>query len=91
MISYCFTDPNHRHKGVASLAMKWGIQKSEELGLDAFVESTEDGRAFYEAHGFEVFDDFYLDAATDSPNQDFTQEREELQLTIHGYYMKRHT
>lgn len=74
---------------MASMAMKWGIQKSQELGLDAFVESTEDGRRFYEAHGFEVFDDFYLDAITDSPNQQFTQKREELQLPIHGYYMKR--
>lgn len=81
--------PNYRHKGVASLAMKWGIQKSEELGLDAFVESTEDGRGLYEAHGFKVFDDFYLDATTDSPNQECIQKRKELQLPIYGYYMKR--
>lgn len=89
VISYCFTDPNYRHKGVASQAMKWGIQKSEKLGLDAFVESTEDGRGFYEAHGFEVFDEFYLDANTESPNEEFAQQKKELQLPLHGYCMKR--
>lgn len=69
--------------------MKWGIEKSDELGLDAFVESTEDGRGFYEAHGFEVFDEFYLDATTDSPSEEFTQKKEELKLPLHGFYMKR--
>lgn len=71
------------------MAMKWGIQKSEELGLDAFVESTEDGVGFYKAHGFEVFDDFNLDATAESPSEEFTQKRQELQLPLHGYYMKR--
>ncbi|OKL57708.1 hypothetical protein UA08_06902 [Talaromyces atroroseus] len=89
LISYCFTDPNYRHRGVASLAMKWGLKKCDELGLDAFVESTEDGRGFYEAHGFEVFDDFTLDASTNSPSEEFTQQKVALQLPLHGYYMKR--
>jgi N-acetylglutamate synthase-like GNAT family acetyltransferase len=89
VISYCFTDPSYRHRGVGSLAMKWGLAKADELGLDIFVESTEDGRGFYEAHGFEVFDDFSLDASTATPSKEFTQQTAALQLPLHGYYMKR--
>lgn len=69
--------------------MKWGLEKSEELSLDVFVESTDHGRGFYEAHGFEVFDDYNLDATKDNPSEEFLQTRRGLQLPLHGFYMKR--
>lgn len=35
--------------------LKWGTRKADDLGLEAFVESTEIGRKAYEKHGFRVF------------------------------------
>lgn len=55
LISYCFVHSAHRNRGVASLMLKWGTRKADDLGLEAFVESTEIGRKAYEKHGFRVF------------------------------------
>lgn len=69
--------------------MEWGTKKADELGLESFVESTEDGQALYEAHGFKVFDDFHLDAKKDEPDEEFTRLTKELALPLHGLYMWR--
>lgn len=69
--------------------MKWGTKKADELGLESFVESTEDGQGLYEAHGFKVFDEFYLDAEPKEPNEEFSKLREELRLPAHGLFMRR--
>ncbi|KIM96780.1 hypothetical protein OIDMADRAFT_131423 [Oidiodendron maius Zn] len=54
LISYCFVLPSYRHRSAASLMMEWGTKKADEMGLESFVESTEDGRRLYGAHGFKV-------------------------------------
>lgn len=69
--------------------MEWGTKKADEMGLDAMVESTEDGRGLYEAHGFKIFDEFYLDAESNEPNEEFSNLRKELQLPAHGFFMER--
>lgn len=69
--------------------MKWGTKKADELELESFVESTEDGQGLYEAHGFKVFEDFNLDAEIKEPDEDFSKLREKLGLPVHGLYMWR--
>ena len=88
MISYCFVHTSHRRRGVAKLMMEWGCQKADEMKLEAFVESTEDGRPLYEAYGFEVVDDIDLDADVEQPSENFLRLKKEI-LPIHGWFMWR--
>lgn len=81
--------PAHRRKGVASILLKWGADKADELGLEAFVESTEVARTTYEKFGFYVIDDLNMDATMENPSEEFTAARKELGCPIHGWIMKR--
>jgi len=67
--------------------LEWETKKADDMGLESFVESTEDGRGLYEAHGFKVFDDFYCDASAKEPDEEFTKMKKELGCPIHGWYM----
>jgi hypothetical protein len=69
--------------------MAWGTKKADDLGLECFVESTEDGRGLYEAHGFKVYGDINLDAKPEEPNAEFTALTKELELPLHGWFMWR--
>jgi GNAT superfamily N-acetyltransferase len=61
VVNYCFVDPEHRRKGAGSLMMEWGCKLADEMGLEAFVESTDNGRELYKAHGFVIVRPFFLD------------------------------
>ncbi|PQE05324.1 hypothetical protein CJF31_00008844 [Rutstroemia sp. NJR-2017a BVV2] len=78
----------YRHRGVASMMMKWGLQKADVQDLDTFVESTEDGRGLYEAHEFAVIDKIYLDAEISAPSEEYSKLRNKL-LPLTGYVMVR--
>lgn len=69
--------------------LKWGTVKADELGLEAFVESTDIARRTYEKHGFYVIDDLNMDAHVDNPSEEFSTVREKLGCPIHGWVMKR--
>lgn len=45
-------DPAHQRKKVGDALVKWGINKADELGLDAIVESSVFGKGLYEKNGF---------------------------------------
>ncbi|KAI1374519.1 hypothetical protein F4677DRAFT_447156 [Hypoxylon crocopeplum] len=89
LISYCFVHSAHRNRGAASLMLQWGTKKADELGLDAFVESTEMARSAYEKHGFYVIGDLNMDAQLENPTEEFTAMRQHLGCPIHGWVMKR--
>ncbi|KAI1084206.1 hypothetical protein F5B20DRAFT_524032 [Whalleya microplaca] len=89
LISYCFVGSMHRNRGAASLMLKWGLEKADDLGLDTFVESTEVARRTYEKHGFNVIGDLDMDAHLENPSEDFNALRERLGCPIHGWIMKR--
>lgn len=44
----------HQRQGVGSVAMKWGMDRADELGLEAYLESSQQGRGLYERWGFRV-------------------------------------
>lgn len=45
-------DPAHQRKKAGDALVKWGLQKADELGLEAVVESSVFGRGLYEKNGF---------------------------------------
>lgn len=46
------TDPEHQGHGAGSALIGWGKQKSGELGLPIYLESSTKGHGFYQKHGF---------------------------------------
>jgi len=46
------TDPEFQGRGAGSALMEWGKQRSEELGLPIYLESSTKGHGFYKKHGF---------------------------------------
>ncbi|KAF2796037.1 GNAT acetyltransferase-like protein [Melanomma pulvis-pyrius CBS 109.77] len=51
-LDICVTHPNSRHRGAASLSLQWGIEKADEMNVEAFIEATVDGAQLYERFGF---------------------------------------
>lgn len=47
------TDPKHQRRGAASALLQWGINKADELGLPAYLESSAEGQGLYAKHGFD--------------------------------------
>jgi GNAT superfamily N-acetyltransferase len=49
-----YVHPDYQRKGIASDLLKWGFEKSEQLGLPIYLEATAEGRPVYERYGFET-------------------------------------
>ena len=45
------------------MLIHWGIDKADVLGLEAFVESTDDGKPCYKENGFTYRNTVYMHAA----------------------------
>jgi len=70
LLSICFVHPDYRRQGVGRLLLEWGCKIADEKRLESFVESTDDGRDFYKAHGFVIVRDFFLDPEPSEENED---------------------
>ena len=61
VLALLVTSTQHRKRGAGSLLVKWGIEKSEETGLLAYVQASEQGRRLYSHYGFEDLDTVEFD------------------------------
>ena len=86
---WCGTHSEHRRRGAGLMMMKWGIEKADEIGFDAFVEATEEGWPMYKAAGFLTVNDFHCDAQTENPSPEWERVKADLELPMHGYFMWR--
>lgn len=89
MLAICFVHPEHRRRGAAKLLVGWGTDKADELGIEAFVEATDDGKPCYETHGFTFMNTFYLDSAKRNPSKKWVEMGNDLKTPIHCYLMWR--
>lgn len=46
------TGPQYQKRGAASMLIKWGLQRADELNLPVYLESSPVAHDFYEKHGF---------------------------------------
>jgi ribosomal protein S18 acetylase RimI-like enzyme len=46
------TDPAYQGKGVGSKLMRWGLERADQDGLEAYLEASPDGVRVYEHFGF---------------------------------------
>ncbi|KAF7940710.1 uncharacterized protein EAE97_006896 [Botrytis byssoidea] len=44
--------PKYRGKGIGTLLMDWGTNMADKLGLEGFIEASDNGRSLYQKHGF---------------------------------------
>lgn len=47
------TRPEFQGKGAAGMLLRWGLQKVDEEGVEAYLEASPDGKPIYEHFGFE--------------------------------------
>lgn len=71
------------------MLLRWGTEKADELGLEAFVESTNDGKPCYEKHGFTYMNTFYMDSTRRNPSKKWVEMENYLKTPIHCYLMWR--
>ncbi|KAL4886071.1 acyl-CoA N-acyltransferase [Aspergillus karnatakaensis] len=46
--------PEYQRRGIAKALLQWGLEEADRLGLDVYLEATEDGKPFYALFGFET-------------------------------------
>nr|POE51654.1 hypothetical protein CFP56_25861 [Quercus suber] len=56
IFKYMAVDSAWRRRGLASMCVRWGLEKCEELGILAFLGASDEGKLVYEKLGFEVVD-----------------------------------
>lgn len=88
VLSICFVHPDHRRRGAGTLLVKWGLEKADEMNLECFVESTDDGKPLYERLGFANMNEFELNPTIPNPGQVWKETAEKL-LPMHAYFMWR--
>ena len=57
------THPEHHGKGAGSLLVKWAVEEGDRLGLEIYIEASEQGRGLYEKWGFEEVGSFVFDGS----------------------------
>ncbi|KAK3621126.1 hypothetical protein LTR56_022990 [Elasticomyces elasticus] len=56
VLVYMVVLPEWRRKGVASMIVRWGVDKCRGLGVLAYLEATEEGKQVYDKCGFETME-----------------------------------
>jgi GNAT superfamily N-acetyltransferase len=62
---YCLdtlvTLPQHERRGAGSMLVRWGCEKADEAGVEAYLEASLVGAPLYARHGFEGREEIELD------------------------------
>lgn len=55
------TLPQHERRGAGSMLVRWGCEKADEAGVEAYLEASPMGAPMYARHGFEEVKQIELD------------------------------
>lgn len=55
------TQPEYQRRGIASMLMKWGTDKLEEMRWPGIIVSTDQGHGLYVKHGFREVEHWEVD------------------------------
>ena len=84
-----FVHPEHRRRGAARQLVEWGVHEADRLGLETFIEATDDGKPLYEACGFTYMSTNYWESVKRNPSKKWIELSEYFQTPIHNYLMWR--
>jgi Acetyltransferase (GNAT) family len=62
MLNTLLCDPSQRRRGAGKMLMQWGIKKSEELGIVAYLEASSMGKPLYTLLGYKSVGETVFDA-----------------------------
>lgn len=48
------TRPDYHGRGIASMLLKWGLDRADQEGLEAYLSASPSGRPLYEKRGFQL-------------------------------------
>ncbi|MCJ1465021.1 hypothetical protein MMC07_003636 [Pseudocyphellaria aurata] len=78
LLNMCFVHPDHRRRGAGHLLVEWGIKKADEMGVELFVESTDDGKPLYDRHGLVTMNEMILKPSKPNPGDEWKSVEKEL-------------
>lgn len=52
LLSILVVHPEHQRRGLGALQLKYGLEKADELGVQAYLESSPKGKGLYAKYGF---------------------------------------
>jgi GNAT superfamily N-acetyltransferase len=52
LLSVLVVHPEHQRRGLGALQLKWGLEKADEMGVQAYLESSPKGKGLYAKYGF---------------------------------------
>lgn len=55
------TRPEFQGKGAAGMLMRWGLERADEEGVEAYLEASPDGKPIYEHFGFVAQEELVVD------------------------------
>jgi GNAT superfamily N-acetyltransferase len=64
LLSILVVHPEHQRRGLGAKQLKWGLDKADEMGLQAYLESSPKGKGLYAKYGFEEEGMMKFDART---------------------------
>ncbi|KAL8947502.1 MAG: hypothetical protein Q9222_006221 [Ikaeria aurantiellina] len=88
LLNICFVHPDFRRRGAGSLLVDWGINKADELGLEAFIEAAMPAIPLYLRHDFKVMDNYWIDPKVSQPSEEWERLKEQIP-PIHRAFMWR--
>jgi hypothetical protein len=53
--------PSHERRGIGTMLMEWGIEKTDAQGLESFLEVSTYGKRLYERMGYHEVKDVEID------------------------------
>jgi GNAT superfamily N-acetyltransferase len=52
LLSILVVHPDHQRRGLGALQLKYGLEKADEMGVQAYLESSPKGKGLYAKYGF---------------------------------------
>ncbi len=71
------------------MLIQWGLEKADELGIEAIVEATAEGRPCYAANGFRYINTFHCDPTKNDPSREWMALEKRLRTPIPLFLMWR--
>ena len=62
-LNMLFTHPRHHRRGAGAMLVKWGVDQADELGIEAYHESSIEARKLYERFGYTAVKSVEFDMA----------------------------
>lgn len=61
--------PSYRRRGIAQQFLDWGMRKSDEMGIEFFLDATPVGKPLYDKNGFVCVKENVIIPQTDAPDE----------------------